>query len=281
MHLIVGQMISPEHYQDRISGILFRYFYFIPLLYFLEIPYRNTFSKERKNWSRAISSVYHWLQWGIIKRRYIFCSIGIMITGGIEIFGGLRNFQNHQQNVVPFMTVIEQEINITQNESIPKGTIVYENLATNLASTILTENTTLLVSSFGNYVREQEILERLILYARIFNWSEDKFLNFMTPAKGYRPFHQVNRSLDNIQLLNGLGYWLLNHHRILSEDQMEAFRKNLISQFYQLNVEDALSRYQVKLVLAKNPVGQEIKGVKNKQVGQYFLIRFSNPTWGV
>lgn len=276
MHLILGQMIDPRLYQDRISGILFRFFYFIPLLYFLGVPYKVPFPRQHERWYWLRQFLHLVLQRILIHRRVLICSLGILLISIIESLGSIKYWQNHQTQVAPFMKTVEQEIEIVRQYGNQKGIIVYETIASNLMIPLLTEGTTLLVNSYGNYVEEEEILDRLVLYAKLFNWSEEQFLQFMKPSSFYQSSYQGPQFvLDEERLKIGLGFWFLHHQKKMTDAELRIYIRQITAHFREVDVSQMLSKYPIATIVARSPIASTVSGIRIERVGQYYLSIFS------
>ena len=61
----------------------------------------------------------------------------------------------------------------------------FDQAAASLVAAAATENIGLLPSTFGNFVEGRYIEERLMLYAKLQGWSEERFCDFMLAPPFY------------------------------------------------------------------------------------------------
>lgn len=277
MHFIFEKTIDPTLYHDRISGIAFRYFFFIPLFYFLGNPYKTTYSIKNKQIINFAERLHIILQQTLIKRRIILCGLGVLFIGGIEILGGVRYFLHHEQEVATQMKVMENEISIVQTAGIEEGNVAFENIPTNFINPLLTKHNSLLVSKYGNQIKEESILKRLVLFAKLYQWNEDKFIKFMLPSDKFNRKVKTRQSLINQKdMEEGLGYWLLKHQRSMQQGELEQYKKHIQSQFRLLELNQLVRQFNLKAALSNTPI--QVEGnirVSVKKIDSYYLNTFS------
>ncbi len=254
--LVFYPLINPEIYQHRIGGLLFRLFYFIPLLYFLNSPFKSIFSRNKMVFLQFVQKKLHTiLSVTLIKGRLFLCVSGVVILATIEILGAFNSLRHFESNGADKMKEIERELETIKQISISSNTTVSESIATNFLIPLKLKKATLLVNSFSNHIEENEILNRLLLFSKVNGWEIEEFINFMSPSRFYTPFkHASGFTLKNEMLKEGLGYWLLYHHRKMEKDQFYLYLKKLRKKFNDYDVSYGLKKYNVNLIARKNPL---------------------------
>lgn len=247
--------ISPELYGHRISNILFRFFYFIPFLYFVSIPYKKVTLIKHEFFTRILEGVRKELYNVFYTRNVILIFAGLSLMTSVVFLGGVRAFYNHQQLVTKRMESVFDAVMIGAKAKAPKNScIVFDDIAANLLIPTMTPNTTLLVSHFSNFVPDHFILERLVLYAKIFNWSKESFVNFMLPSKNMAILNSYtdNNAIVETDFLNhGLGYRLYMHNKKLDSRSLSDYKKKINDLFKDCDLEQLIRKFNVSVVVAK------------------------------
>ena len=191
----------------------------------------------------------------LIKGRLFLCVSGVVILATIEILGAFNSLRHFESNGADKMKEIERELETIKQISISSNTTVSESIATNFLIPLKLKKATLLVNSFSNHIEENEILNRLLLFSKVNGWEIEEFINFMSPSRFYTPFkHASGFTLKNEMLKEGLGYWLLYHHRKMEKDQFYLYLKKLRKKFNDYDVSYGLKKYNVNLIARKNPL---------------------------
>ena len=254
LYIISGKTINPELYFHRISNIFFRYFYFLPFLYFIggsEKPiYRSRNSLQLFLHNRLPSILKLWFH----KYRLLYCGLGISLISLFIIINAFHISKKHELNIVQKMKISQEQMDIVKNINPQRGSIVVsKNIASNLLLPSITNYNTLLVSSYGNYVDQELILDRLILYAKIFKWDENRFLEFMEPNQKLTKiasYKYLDKRITDEDLKYGLGYWLLQHKKILKNaDELKVYRNWIIARYRNSNVNELLKKNKISIVL--------------------------------
>lgn len=269
--------ISPALYQHRISGIFFRFFYFIPFLYFISIPYK----RSSLGMSRIIVQIrdtaaryIHRLFYGY---DYLIIIAGMIFISFVIVMGGLHNYKNHQINVSQQMKETSVQLKTLKNSIKRNTTVALENIEANLLIPSLYQNTSLLSSSFINFIPDDLILERLILYAKIYNWDKEKFLNFMLPSKEFANLNSYidsNITIDRKTFPNGLGYWLYNFNKKLDTETLKSYKDMLSLRFDQADIFKLLSKHKVSTVVSQKLLPLDVPGTTVSKIGGYYITSF-------
>ena len=248
-HHFLAQPISPELYYHRISNLVFRFFYFVPFLYFIQLPLKSA----ALEFGNLLSRIRHYLHWffecTLVRYRIFLCALGI-VTVSIPIFlHGYREVQNFSKSYAIHQMALN-ELAILENEN---GKIVLSaSTLVNLMLPLANKKSSLLINTFSNQISEQVAMERLVLMARILNWSREKFIQFMTPSELHTNFVSYSRKrfqLGETFLNQGLGYWLLYHRKRLKPIELEAYQQMLITQFENADISELIDRHPVERVL--------------------------------
>jgi hypothetical protein len=185
--------------------------------------------------------------------------LGIMLIALVMITSSLKYARHHRDIVASAMQETAEELQSLLNSQSQPSLLAAEDIAANLLLPVLSPHTTLLVGSFTNYVPEAEILDRLLLFAHIFNWNEEQFLTFMLPNPLYDTFYTDNNFIISAEVLeNGFGYWLLHHRRQMAPAELAAYRTMLSERFASYDVQAGVARYGVTAVQATSPLNPQL-----------------------
>jgi hypothetical protein len=173
------------------------------------------------------------------------------------------------------MQEISRQINLTNQKISPGSIVVYEDITPNLVGPALTDNTSLLVSSFWNFVPEKSILERLLLYAALFGWSEDRLAAFITPSEFFlnlNSFHgQCNTMAPEI-LEKNLGYWLLHHQKKMLPAEFDHYLNEVLKLYRAVDIKELLRRNPISVIVARNVDNYPLNSFKQERKGEYVLV---------
>ena len=189
----MGTFLQPYLFSLRIGSFFTHFLYYIPFIYFFSNPLKRLFHIKIKR--TVAESSHHFFENYVNKYRVLISTFAIVVITIVTIFSSLRYYYNHEKYVAPRMNVVHERFRELVSVSGENGTLISEDIAVNLLSSVLSKNTSLLVNTFNNYVSNEEILNRLVLFAKIYNWDEDRFLNFMMPDEAYKDIHKKNNSV--------------------------------------------------------------------------------------
>jgi len=269
--------ISPALYQHRISGIFFRYFYFIPFLYFISIPYKRSslgmsriIVQIRDTPARYIHRLFYVYD-------YLIIIVGMIFISFVIVMGGVHNFENHQINVSQQMKEASAQLKAIERSIKKNTTVVLENIEANLLVPSLYQNTSLLSGSIINFVPDEMVLERLILYAKIYKWNKEEYLNFMLPSKEYANLNSYidsNMTMDRELFTKGLGYWLYNFNKKLDVEALKSYKDMLSISFDKADISKLLSKHNVSAIVSRKPVLLEVPGTTVSKIDGYYITSF-------
>ncbi|MGH2538760.1 MAG: hypothetical protein ACRDHL_15330 [Candidatus Promineifilaceae bacterium] len=274
LHLVLGRFFQPYLFSIRIGAYFSRYLYFIPVLYFLSRPPKRRFHRTGRL-SRLVGPAYAAVSGWLARGRRPIALVGVSLIALVAVASSMRFAQNHAARVAPRMIQTEAQFNVLVGAA-PAGDALMasEEIEVNLLLPARSRHETLLVSSFNNFVPESEILERLLLFAHVFNWDEARFLAFMLPNPTYDGFYSRNDFvLSPESLSNGFGYWLLNHQRQMNAAETAAYAAMLAERFATFDVAMAAAQYNLRLVQASRPINPLLPVAEAIPAGDTSLYR--------
>ena len=250
LHLILGQFFQPYLFSVRIGNYFSRFLYFIPIIYFISQPPKARLHHTHRL-SHALYPLYQQTAAFVVRWRQVIVLLGIGLIAVVVVSSSLKYADNHAAQVAPHMARVSARLDALAATQPGDDLLVSEDITVNLLTSVLSQRESLLVSSFNNYTPEAEILDRLLLYAHIFNWDLEQFLEFMLPASTYTAFYSDNNFVISPQVLKqGFGYWLLNHRREMSADELAAYETMLSQRFEEYDVQAGARQYGVTAVQA-------------------------------
>ncbi|MFA5138757.1 MAG: hypothetical protein WC728_05930 [Elusimicrobiota bacterium] len=252
LHLVVGEFVQPELFLTRIEPFFPRYFYFLPCIYFFAAPRKTFFHREVRGIDRVADRVHDFFNSTIIRFRAVIAALGIAGIGWIVGMSSLRFYRNHVETVAGPMAPIEAHARAlaTSRREGPM-TVVSEDLPANFLVSLVTPHDALVGSSFNNPVSTEELLERLALYARLFQWKKERFLDFMMPSEEFEELLSGDSfRVTEAFLARGFGYWLVWHRRRMGPEETVRYRERLVGLYDSLDVPAALSKYRVRAIQA-------------------------------
>ena len=266
IHLLTGHMFEPELYQHRISGILFRFFYFVPFLYFVQMPLKMSYRTRHVRYHNFVKRIHGIFDTIIVGKRYVICGAIILLLSAIEVMGAIKQFNMHQNYVASPMEKISEDFSvISQNTDF--GMVVLDEPVANLLVPTVLQRPSLLIPSYGNFVPEEEIRSRMILYAKLIGWDRQQFIDFMEPSsKKRRDIEVINSQIVD----RGLGWWILYHDLRLEPKELSAWMNNIGKEFEDYDVDAGIKRFNVKSVLSKQPFETNLS-VNIKRIGHRYL----------
>lgn len=263
MHLILGQFFQPYLFSIRIGNFFPRYLYFTPVIYFISNPKKTLF--HGKFLDQVANPAYSLVADFVVRSRRVITLTGITLISIVVVASSLKYVENHVSRVAPRMKLTEERFTALVADQPKKGLVVSEDVAVNLLLPVLSSHESLLVNSFNNYVSDEEILDRIVSFAHIFEWDKNQFLRFMMPNQTYEGFYSDNNFVISNQVLDsGFGYWLLNHRKVMSPGELAEYKERLSLRYDQFDVRAGIARYHVTAVQSFGPINAllPIKSVK-------------------
>jgi hypothetical protein len=191
----------------------------------------------------------------VVSYRKPIALAGIVLVAIPVTMSGIRYSHHHRANVAPQMAKTAALFEALSTAEAGSELVASEDIAVNLMLPVRSNHETLLVSAFNNYVPEEEILDRLLLFAYVFNWTESQFLTFMMPDPHYDAFYADNNFILSPETLhNGFGYWLLKHRQSMNPTQLAAYQDMLRTRFARFDVQQAAVSYDLSAVQSSQPI---------------------------
>lgn len=249
--------------QNRIAFFFLHFYYYVPVIYFASRANHTYYSGTESG--RIAASLRNLLNKFFTQYSRIYLPVFILL---LIVFAGTSafNFIHFQKSTAtPELLTSWNELTQLQNSIPDNNVIVSETPAVNLLATISRNSatTSLWINRFANDVSINETIDRLALYARIYDWSEDKFIQFMLPGELQKKRSNIV-SLDINELnASGVGYWLVFHERPLVEANKTAYIQMLSKHYRDLDIKHALKTYNIKSIYAYQTIDAAIP-VKNK-----------------
>jgi hypothetical protein len=272
LHLILGRFFQPYLFSVRIGNFFSRYLYFIPILYFISQPPKRVYHHSGRL-HHTLYPLYDRLAGQVVRRRRLLALAGVALIAVPVAASGLKYAQHHAAQTAPQMAAAAVQFEaLTTSLAADQPTtalVASENIAANLLLPVRSQHETLLVSAFNNYTPEAEILQRLLLFAHTFNWTEQQFLAFMLPDPRYDAFYTGNEFVVSAEILhNGFGYWLLNHRREMTPDEFATYQEILVERFTQFDVQTAAADYGLAAVQSSRPINPALPVIETIPAGE-------------
>jgi hypothetical protein len=255
IHLVIGAFFQPELFSIRIGNYFTRFLYYIPVIYFFSLPPKNI-----DHGKVLLRNIIHSIILNrVIRQKIPLVIAGIAVVSFMGISSNLKYLKNHNEITAPRMIEVEREFQELISISGNKGTIISGDIPVNLMVSIYTQNTSLLVNSFNNYIPRAEIIERLALFAKIFLWEENQFIKFMMPSENLSKMYKKNNFLITDRVLEeGFGYWLVWHIRDMSSEELVSYKKEVSNVFNELNIKNKLREFNVKYIQSRKELNPEV-----------------------
>jgi hypothetical protein len=275
LHIILGAFFQTRLFSIRIGNFFLLYLYFIPIIYFLSSPFKPLFHNTTKQ--KIAEGIHNFFKNYIIRYQIVISILGVTLTSLLVVSSSLRYYGNHKKFTEVRMKSVYDEFESMRSVSSEGGTLISEDIAVNLLLPVLSGNSSLMVNSFNNPVRIEDMLDRLVLYARIFNWDKSRFLDFMLPNEAYKDFYTKNDFIVSENILkNGFGYWLTWHLRKMDKDEMEKYKQDILYRFDNINIEETAKKYDLTIIQAIGEIAPSLpvkllkieKGFKLYLVGE-------------
>jgi hypothetical protein len=157
-----------------------------------------------------------------------------------------------------------------------EGMIVSEDIPVNLLIPVLSKERTILVNAFCNYTSGDEILSRLVLFAHIFDWDKQQFLDFMMPSDEFERSNTDNDFILSDSLLRkGFGYWLLNHRRQMDAKDIHEYSETILNIYEKFDLQENIKKYRVGAVQTAGAVNSllPIESVHQGPNNKVYLIK--------
>jgi len=171
-----------------------------------------------------------------------------------------KSYKHYKEKELSIHKVVKKEYNELIN-SLPEGSVlVSDSPGTNLLPPIDFNNNykTLWINRFTHNVPSVKIIDRLLLYAKIYNWPEDRVLQFF--SKGFLQKGKgmgVDLSNENIYK-SGIGFWFVHHKRRLDDSTLNKYLQTISNRYNNMNIDKLISEFSVTHIYSVSPISKDI-----------------------
>ncbi len=271
-HLFLGYSLQNHLFSIRIGNFFCRYLYYLPIIYFFSHPFKPLFH-TRNDGALAVFQFFN--KWVIPNRRLITV-LGILGISGVVITSSFKGSVWFDKGYLMRMQQVEQSAGLIKRELLPGERALSEDIAVNLLLSLKSPQASLFLNSFNSSVLSEEIIDRFVLYAKIFNWSKAQFLTFMLPAQNWQNYDKDNNALiSDIDLKEGFGYWSVWHRRKMSADELNGYQSILEKKYRQGNLLEGLKRFKIGVIQAIHPPNTNVPIAQEKKAseGKIYEVR--------
>jgi hypothetical protein len=248
--------ISPDLTYKRLGIFFLHFYYFIPAVYYLGRPSLNFTSGIEASWlMTTIRRAFFWFFHHASKIYIPLVMVLLTLFASASIVASVRHSVSVKKPLLEEAWNQLQHLTADINKS-QRQCLVSDNPAVNLLLPMVTSFSTLWVDRFSNRVGTTEIATRLALHARLFDWSEDRFVEFMSPGvlQSHEEGNAIQLHKDDIQKM-GVGYWLAMHRSNLATPELKnAYEMNLREIYRNARIVDLLHRFGVSRVHAEGSI---------------------------
>jgi hypothetical protein len=170
-----------------------------------------------------------------------------------------------------------QSIEILLDKLPSNALAVAERPLVNLLLPTMSSKGSLWASTISNRIDEAAGLNRLALHARIFGWSEEKFVRFMLPGEMQESDLAQLIDLDGEGLEDsGLGYWLVYKRQHPPEgDELVRFTDSVRGAYRNINLIKDMEKYGIQRILSQHRVSVDLPVVAQRETpyGMLYELR--------
>ncbi len=259
--------------QNRIALLFLHLYYYVPVIYYAARPSHQYYKGTE---SKTVSTLLRNLFYQIFgKYSAVYLPVIIVLLILFALISAYKNYSFQKTTAQPQLIVVTAEFETLKAYYGKNDVLVSETPATNLLTTILPKTSygSLWVNRFANAISQDEVIDRLVLFSRIYNWPLNKFICFMLPGelqKGRGNLVKLNsESIDSM----GVGYWLVFNHKILSDSQKKAYIEDLKGRYLNINIQLALKRFHVNKVFAYHSISPDLPINGKFRIGNGYLYQ--------
>jgi len=258
--------------QNRIALFFLHFYYYAPFIYLVTRPVGYTYSRglESKNFVKKIE---YGLNFIFSRLDKIYLPIIIFLLFIFVGASSYRSYSNYNDNVASIVEEIMSEYHEISN-ILPRGTVIVSGTpATNLLPPVDLNNyyRTLWINRFTHDLSSDEIINRLLLYAKIYSWPKQKVLKFMSPGRlQERRGAIIDLSHQKIHE-SGVGYWLVHHKRRMGKLELNKYLSSLSDRYDNINTENLLKYFNVTYIYSSIPISMSIPVKSVRELNKGFL----------
>lgn len=244
--------------QNRIALFFLHFYYYVPIIYYAKqtIEFDYSFGIESKRISRCFNKILNFIFYRFNK---IYLPIIILLLFLYSAISAISSYKHQMDFEAPTLNQAWDEFAEIKDQISNNSVVVSYNPAINLLATIdlSGQYSSLWINRFTNEISREEAIDRLILYARIFNWSFDEFYAFMSSGNLQKKNGIVDLSISNVKK-SGVGYWLVYHKYNLNPSQMDDYKSYLLQKYFSFNITESIKRFNVKYIHTKLRIEESI-----------------------
>ena len=244
---------------DRVPLIFLHFYYYVPFIYLVTRPrviiYRIGIS------SNKIFILFDYLSSIFFNKLHIvYLPIVIFLFFTFQfktIYFNYDNFINKNSNL--HLELIN-DYKLYNNNISNNNITLYHSPLLNLYHMIdiYNNNPSYYSTSFKNNNFKDEILKRIILSSKIFNWELKNLYKFLLPGSiQYKKGQKINLYNENIYN-SGLGYWLINHNYIMSKKDKQQYINKINQYYHSNNLIDEINRIGITHITANTKINLNI-----------------------
>ncbi|MBU0630354.1 MAG: hypothetical protein KKC80_05480 [Candidatus Margulisbacteria bacterium] len=246
LHLLLGRFVQPDHFYIRIYMYL-QHLNLIPLvLAGCVLPGK--------------------------KRNYLCLLIKIVLIIGLigAIFVTiLQNIGLYDYQIVrtaPIMKGVESRYLSLSKYARLDETIVSSDLAVNYMIPLEGKNATLFIPGFIARRSSNDLVEKVVMYIKIFDWDENKLLQYMSSNVDLKEVGDKMHKLPNGQviyddaLFSFLGYWFVYHGDFRGNYEKRAeYRQYLLKVFKEFDLARAARENKVMVIQSDRGINKKLR----------------------
>jgi hypothetical protein len=258
--------------QTRIALFFLHFYYYTPFIYLVtrQTGYTYSYGMEANDISRNFDSGLNFVFNRLDKIYLPLIALFLFIFVGSSSY---RSYGHYKDKRAPALEEIMSEYHEI-GDILPAGSVlVSETPATNLLPPLDFNNyyKTLWINSFTHNIPSSNIIDRLLLYAKIYNWPKEKILQFFSPGRLQQGRGAiVDLSKQNIHE-SGVGYWLVHHKRKMETKALSQFLLNVSNRYDNIYIEKLLSDFSVTHIYSINAIAANIKVKSVTELSNGFL----------
>lgn len=255
-------------------GIFFLHFYyFVPFLYyFSRSPKQYHLASEKNHLSTRIRYYFEWF-FNSASKVYLFF-LWALLT--VFVVASAYRYWDHSSQQAPALKAAWEKTQLLSQQTPPGKVVVAQDPLVNLLIPVNGRQGTLWISRFSNQVSEKTILESLALYAHIFDWSEQDYLEFIMPGNIQKLGFNAVVPLNSREIKSaGVGYWLIMGKSLMRDLKMtEEYRDKARKIFQDIVPIEALRRFKVQKIISETPVAQwlPVASKTESKLGTLYLL---------
>ena len=271
-NIFIAKSLDIDTVQTRIALFFLHVYYYTPFIYLVTRPVGYTYAHGLE--ARVIiKKIEYGLDFTFNQLNKIYLPLSIFflfIFAGTSSYKSYRHYKDTEAPAVAeIMGEYQEIINILPDGSV----IVSETPVTNLLPSVDLNNyyQTLWINRFTHDVPSDKIIDRLLLYARIYNWPKKKVTKFLSPGRLQEGRGAIIDLSQQKIHESGIGYWLAHHKRRMDEKELNNYLLFLSDRYDNINLGILLSDFGVTHIYSSKPISMGIPVKSVTELGKGFL----------